>query len=1016
MRIGAALIALPILVGISPAFASELHPAGQIPGLADAREAYRSLPLGFEPNRGQSDPRVKFMARSQGLTLFLTATDAVLVTREASLKMRMLGANPDAVAQGLDELPGRIHSLIGRDPRKWRANGRAYARVLYREIYPGIDLAYYGTRQQGLEYDFVVAPGADPRAIRLGFEGAERIELSAEGDLLLHVGAASLRFGKPVVYQRIEGVRHEIQGEWVRDGATIGFRVAAYDRSAALVIDPIVSLATYLGGLGTDQAFAVAVDSAGNVYVTGNTTAIDFPTTAGSFRPTAPGGTDAFVVKLSNNLGTAVHSTYLGGATGDDAGRGIAVDAGGNAYVTGFTNSTDFPITPGAFQTVSGGGVCSGIACNDAFVVKLDPTGATLLYGTFLGGRGSDVGLGIAVDAAGNAHVTGGTFSTNFPTTAGAVQTTATPGGSREAFVTKLNSLGSAPLYSTFLGGTGDDVGNAIAVSSSDIAYLTGTTASTAPMSFPVTAGSFQTVVGGSVGTTDAFVTALNTGGGLVYSTFLGGIASDEGLSITVDSAGNAYVTGATSSLNFPATGVFTFTGTSTQAFLTELNPTGSGLVVSRAVPTGQLNTAERDPGIPSVSVGIARDGSGNIFISGSELTCVGVGCVVNTDAFVVSLDPTATSTTTQFVGGGTGDDFGFGVAVDPIGTAFLVGHTTSADFPVTALALQTTFGGTTDAFVVAITQLGIAHASAPPGNSSNTPCFIATAAFGSPMAREVSVLREFRDDVLLPHAGGRAAVAVYYRLGPAFARVIAHSDTLRALGRAGLAPMIWLAPLSRGHAALAFYLALGAGCLAVSLLVVALAARWVHLGRRQALSAAFVTALVLGSSVALLDLGNHQRSDVASAPDRQRAAVGPSAASAPTRSLHPPAWEHARQAPGIRTIGADRYEVDLGASGRSAPDIARIVTVRPTLSGFQIMSDIGDGILTADGLLVTNPKLSASAGIEAGDRILSINGYPPAGGFFVAIVNLRRDPDSGTVRVEVDRAGTRMEKTVVMR
>jgi hypothetical protein len=390
MRIGAGLIALLILVGISPAFAAGPHPVGQIPGLADAREAYRSLPLSFEPNRGQSDPRVKFMARSQGLTLFLTATDAVLVTREASLKMRVLGANQAAAAQGLDELPGRIHSLIGRDPRKWRTDGRAYARVLYREIYPGIDLAYYGTRQQGLEYDFVVAPGADPRAIRLGFEGAERIELSTEGDLLLHVGAASLRFGKPIVYQRIGGARREIHGEWVREGAaTVGFRVSAYDPSAALVIDPIVSLATYLGGLGTDQAFAVAADPAGNVYVTGNTTAINFPTTAGSFQPTAPGGTDAFVVKLGNNLGTAVHSTYLGGATGDDAGRDIAVDAGGNAYVTGFTNSTDFPITPGAFQTVPGGGVCSGVACNDAFVVKLDPSGATLLYGTYLGGRGA---------------------------------------------------------------------------------------------------------------------------------------------------------------------------------------------------------------------------------------------------------------------------------------------------------------------------------------------------------------------------------------------------------------------------------------------------------------------------------------------------------------------------------------------------------------------------------------------------------------------------------------------------
>jgi Beta-propeller repeat len=619
MRIGAALVALPILVGISPALASEPHSAGQIPGLADAREAYRSLALAFEPNRGQSDPRVKFVARSQGLTLFLTATDAVLVTREASLKMRVLGANPDAVAQGLDELPGRIHSLIGRDPRKWRADARAYARVLYRAIYPGIDLAYYGTRQQGLEYDFVVAPGADPRAIRLGFEGAERIELSPEGDLLLQVGAASLRFGKPVVYQRIEGARREIEGEWMRDGATVGFRVASYDATAALVVDPIVSLAAYLGGSASDQAFAVAVDPGGSVYVTGNTTSPDFPTTPGSFA-TFQGSIDAFVVKLSHDLSTTIYSTYLGGTTGDDAGRGIAVDSAGSAYVTGFTNSTDFPTTAGAFQPVPGGGMCSGVACNDAFVVKLDPTGATLVYGTYLGGSGSDVGLGIAVDGGGNAHVTGGTFSTNFPTTASAVQPAATAGGSREAFVTKLNPSGTGHVYSTFLGGTGDDVGNSIGLSGSGLAFVTGSTASAA---FPVIAGSLQTVFGGPAGGTDAFVTALSTSGALVYSTFLGGSASDEGLSITVDTGGNAYVTGATSSDNFPATGAFTFTST-TQAFLTELNPTGAALVVSRAVPTGRLDEPTRDPGQLSISVGIARDSVGNIFISGSELPASG--------------------------------------------------------------------------------------------------------------------------------------------------------------------------------------------------------------------------------------------------------------------------------------------------------------------------------------------------------------------------------------------------------
>src|SRR5439155_15869791 len=285
--------------------------------------------------------------------------------------------------------------------------------------------------------DFTVAPGADPRAIRLGFEGADRLELTADGDLGLHVGNVGLRFAKPLVYQDVAGARREIPGGWVLEEAfTVGFRLAAYDRSKPLVIDPVVSLATYVGGTDTDQAFAIALDTSGNVYLTGNTASANFPTTVGAVQTTfggPAGGTDAFVVKLDPTFATLVYSTYLGGTTGpvgttgggNDAGRGIAVDASGNAYVTGFTNSSDFPTTAGAFQTVFGGGTCSGVPCNDAFVVKLDSAGA-LVYGTYLGGNKSDVGLGIAVDSSGNSYVTGGTFSTAaggatpFPTTAGA--------------------------------------------------------------------------------------------------------------------------------------------------------------------------------------------------------------------------------------------------------------------------------------------------------------------------------------------------------------------------------------------------------------------------------------------------------------------------------------------------------------------------------------------------------------------------------------------------------------------
>lgn len=482
----------------------------------------RGLPFRFEPNLGQTDPSLKFLARNRGLTLFVTATDTVWLTTGSAVRMRLVGANPDSEVRGLDPLPGRHHWLIGRDPGRWRANVPTYRRLHQRAVYRGVDLLYYGNDEGQLEYDFVVAPGADPRVIRLAFDGVDRLQVESNGDLVLRVGETRLRFGRPLVYQASGEGRRNVDGAWTLEGEnTAAFRLGAYDASQVLVIDPTVALATYVGGNGVDQVFGIALGSDGSVYLTGNTASANFPTSVGSFLPSINGGVDAFVVKLNSNFTTIVYSTFLGGS-GDDAGRGIVIDAGGNAYVTGFTSSTDFPTTAGTVQPARPAGEAAGIT--DAFVVKLNPQGSALVYGTYLGGTSSDIGLGIAVDAGGNAHVTGGTFSTDFPVTAGVSQTVLA--GGRDAFVAKLNGTASAFVYSTYLGGAGTDVGNAITVDTNGAAYVTGsTTCAAAPCStasdFPTTPGVFAPFRAPfeAPGLTDAFVTKLTPFGVRSYST-----------------------------------------------------------------------------------------------------------------------------------------------------------------------------------------------------------------------------------------------------------------------------------------------------------------------------------------------------------------------------------------------------------------------------------------------------------------------------------------------------------------
>jgi hypothetical protein len=479
----------------------------QVEPKAQARilDSYGKLPLAFEANHGQTDKRVKFLSRTGGYTLFLTADQAVLtLSRKKTddphkakiagashkspssmaatkaggvLRMKLRNANPAAKVTGVDELPGTSNYFIGNDRTKWQANVPTYAKVKYEAIYSGIDLVYYGNQRQ-LEYDFVVAPGANPHRIQFYVRGAKQIRQDAQGELVFKVGEDAIRWHRPLVYQEKDGTRQEIAARYaITDKNRVGFELAKYDASRPLYIDPLI-YSTYLGGSGSDFGQGIALDNAGNAYVTGYTDSTNFPT-MNPLQPTFGGGnSDAFVTKFNPNGSALIYSTYLGGS-GSDFGQGIALDNAGDAYVTGATNSTDFPVTTGAFQTTNGGGY-------NAFVAKINPSGSALVYSTYLGGNGGDEygdgGTGIAVDGAGNACITGYTGSKDFPTTPSAFQTVCgggPPGGCYDAFVAKFDPTGSALVYSTYLGGSNVDHGTGIAVDGAGNAYVTGYTSST---------------------------------------------------------------------------------------------------------------------------------------------------------------------------------------------------------------------------------------------------------------------------------------------------------------------------------------------------------------------------------------------------------------------------------------------------------------------------------------------------------------------------------------------------------
>ena len=653
------------------------------------------LPLAFEKNAGQTDASVAFLARGTHHTIFLTPTEIVLAGREraGTLRVRLVGASPEASIRGTDRLPGIVSYFTGDDPSRWKTGLPTYKGVDYDGVYPGIGLSIH-TKRRHLEYDFTVAPGADPGVIALEILGANKIKVDRRGDLVARTAGGSFRQRRPLAYQRVGDHTVPVTAAFERRGRTrVAFRVGSYDRAKSLVIDPVLLYATYLGGSGFETSSSVAVDAAGSAYVLGDTASTNFPTAAQGLDAGGGGPSDVFVAKVDPSGSSLIYVAILGGSVSEyvrvvvsvglenyNIRGGIAVDAGGNAYISGTTDSSDFPTTPGAYDTSFNG------PSWDAFVAKLGPTGSTLVYSTYLGAAWTQFGSGLAVDGNGNAYVTGVTL-TSFPLTVNAVDLTFA--GPTEAFIGVLDATGSQLLYGSYLGGSGGEGGTAIATDGAGNVVVTGTTYSA---DFPTSANALDATRGG---TQDAFVTKIDidtTTSDLAYSSYLGGSANDDAVGLFVDATGYAYVAGWTYSTDFPVTAA-SFDAThngDADAFVLKLGLGGEGLAYGTFL--GGAN--------PDQAHDVTVDGSGRAYVAGASSS---IGWPTanplqashgggSGDAVLAVVSPGGDSLAMSTFLGGPGGESAEGVAVDSGGNVYLAGSA-GPGFP-TFHALQPSFGG----------------------------------------------------------------------------------------------------------------------------------------------------------------------------------------------------------------------------------------------------------------------------------------------------------------------------------
>ncbi|MDQ1640211.1 MAG: hypothetical protein QOF62_3550 [Pyrinomonadaceae bacterium] len=733
---------------------NRIAPASMNSGLAN--QLMRGLPLQFEPNEGQAESRFDFLSRGRGYSVQFNSAEAVFALQTSTVKstppsgkqtislqqvtMRLVNANLTK-GVGQQALPGRVNYFSGSDPRRFHTNIRTYGGVRYARVYPGIDVVYYGKQRQ-LEHDFIVAPEANADQIKLRFEAADAVKLNAAGGVTISAGASVMNLEKPVAYQIVNGERRVVASSYtLNSDNSIGFKLGQYDHERQLVIDPVLFYSSFLGGSAADAANDIALDPAGNIYITGGTTSAEFPRTDGS---ASKGSFDVFITKL-NPTGTAIIFSTLLASSGNDSGLSIGLDSNRNVYVSGLTDNAGFPLTAGAFQTTHSN--------QDGFAAKLNSTGSALLYSTLLGGSPQiNNGARMVVDQAGDMYLTGSTYASNFPTTSNAFRQTVNPFtgtnflSSTDSYVAKIHPAGAGAadlVYSTYLGGNLGDESARITLDSAGFVYVTGYTQST---NFPTTADALQPFPtttdagirnGNDIG--DAFLVKMDLSksgaASMVYATYIGGTGRDVARGVALDPAKNVYLTGRTDSGNFPvsATALQSHSAGGTDVYVMKLNlsrPGTSGLIYS----TYLGGSADED----QFGGGIAVDSVGNAFVVGDTRSTnlpVTVGAFQPSnggnsdvfsapggDAFAAKLNSAGTALVYFTYLGGSGGDNASAIRLDAKGNAYLVGYTFSPNFPLSPNALQTTQAGQFDAFVACIdVPSSFGHSGVPAVQKENS-------------------------------------------------------------------------------------------------------------------------------------------------------------------------------------------------------------------------------------------------------------------------------------------------------